>query len=133
MKPDKSPSSADAIRQRARRMSHSRSREPYNSLTGLSAFGVVGWSVALPTVVGALLGLWLDRVAPQAFSWPIALMLGGLVIGILVAWEWVARESRQAVLEADDTQTRPETTTKNTLPDDLAHTRFPPDDTGSTQ
>lgn len=58
--------------------------------------------MALPTVGGALLGMWLDRVAPRAFSWPIALMLGGLVIGVLVAWEWVAREQRAEQGRADE-------------------------------
>ncbi|MFA5663303.1 AtpZ/AtpI family protein [Castellaniella sp.] len=94
MSPDDDP--IDPIRRQARRMGRARSRPPYSSLQGLSAFGVIGWSVAIPTVGGALLGLWLDRVAPQSFSWPIALMLGGLVIGIIVVSNWVSRESRRA-------------------------------------
>jgi ATP synthase protein I len=88
--PDRTTS--ERIRRRAERMQRSRSRSAYNPLRGLSAFGVVGWSVALPTVLGALLGLWLDRVAPQAFSWPLALILAGVVLGVIVAWEWVAQE-----------------------------------------
>ena len=56
-------------------------------------FGMIGWSVAVPTVAGALLGLWLDRVAPQSFSWPIGLILGGVTIGVIIAWSWVSRES----------------------------------------
>src|SRR5690554_3952694 len=31
---------------------------------GLGAAGIVGWSVAVPTVIGALAGLWLDRSFP---------------------------------------------------------------------
>ncbi|GAA3996667.1 AtpZ/AtpI family protein [Comamonas faecalis] len=96
MKPD-TDSASDNIRRRAEQLRRSRKAPAYSPLQGLSAFGVVGWSVALPTVAGALLGLWLERVAPQKFSWPIALMLGGLVVGLLVAWEWVARENRNAV------------------------------------
>ncbi|MFA7437337.1 AtpZ/AtpI family protein [Castellaniella sp.] len=95
MTPD-DDTSLDPIRRQAQRMSHARRRPPFSSLQGLSAFGVIGWSVAIPTVGGALLGLWLDRVAPQPFSWPIALMLGGLVIGIIVVSNWVSRESRRA-------------------------------------
>ena len=64
-------------------------------------FGVIGWSVAIPTVGGALLGGWLDRVAPQKFSWTLALILGGLVVGVIVAWDWVARESRRTEREQD--------------------------------
>jgi len=89
-------SSLETIRRDAERMQATRRRSGYNPLRGLSLFGAVGWSVATPTVGGALLGLWLDRVAPARFSWPIALMLGGLAIGVIVAWEWIARENRAA-------------------------------------
>jgi ATP synthase protein I len=48
--------------------------------------------VAVPTVGGAFLGLWLDRISPQEFSWTIALILGGVVIGGFLAWTWIDRE-----------------------------------------
>ncbi|WP_254774190.1 hypothetical protein [Marinobacter sp. AC-23] len=41
---------------------------------------------------GAFLGLWLNKVAPQNFSWPIALILGGVVVGGIIAWGWIERE-----------------------------------------
>ena len=53
---------------------------------------MIGWSIAVPTVGGAFLGLWLDRVAPQGFSWPIALILGGVVLGAFIAAAWVNGE-----------------------------------------
>lgn len=99
MKADRDPS-LDPIRRDARRMQHRRRRPGESPLRGLSAFGVIGWSVAIPTVGGALLGLWLERVAPARISWPIALMLGGLVIGVIVAADWVARENRRTRDEA---------------------------------
>ncbi|MDY0071732.1 MAG: hypothetical protein RBR77_03690 [Thauera sp.] len=88
-----------AIRRRAERMQHRRRHPGPSPLRGLSALGVLGWSVALPTVGGALLGLWLEQVAPQPFSWPLALMLGGLVIGAVVAWEWMSKEGRSTVAD----------------------------------
>lgn len=93
MADDRDPS-LDPIRRDAERMQRRRHRPGESPLRGLSALGVIGWSVALPTVGGVLLGLWLERVAPVRFSWPLALMLGGLVVGILVAWDWVARQNR---------------------------------------
>ncbi|MDY0249535.1 MAG: ATPase F0F1 [Pseudomonas sp.] len=80
---------SEAIRRRAQRMQHMRDEPKYSPLNGLGVFGVIGWSVAIPTVGGAFLGLWLNRVAPQSFSWPIALILGGVVLGAMVAWSWI--------------------------------------------
>ena len=89
-KPD---SSANDIRRSAERMSRARSEPGQSPLRGLGAFGIIGWSVAVPAVGGAFLGMWLDRVAPQSFSWPLALILGGLVMGGIIAWSWIERES----------------------------------------
>ena len=61
---------------------------------GLGAAGVVGWSVAVPTVAGVLLGLWLDRNWPSGFSWTLGLLLAGVTLGWLNAWNWVSQESR---------------------------------------
>ena len=63
---------------------------------GLGMMGLVGWSVAVPTLLGALAGVWLDRHHPAPFSWTLALIVAGLVLGCLNAWRWVARE-RQAI------------------------------------
>ena len=85
----------DAIKQvqrKAEQMQKTRQRPAYSPFQGFSAFGVIGWSVSVPTVLGAVVGKWLNNVAPQSFSWVLALMLAGLVIGIIVAWEWVAKK-----------------------------------------
>lgn len=84
--------SADDIRRSAQRMHRARSTRGVSPLRGLGAFGMIGWSIAVPTVGGAFLGMWLDRVAPQDFSWPIALILGGVVMGGMIAWGWVDKE-----------------------------------------
>ncbi|ODU09995.1 MAG: ATPase F0F1 [Rubrivivax sp. SCN 71-131] len=92
-------SALDGIRRDAQRMQHRRRHPGASPLSGLGAFGVVGWSVAVPTVGGALLGLWLDRIAPQRFSWTLALILGGVAIGVLVAWDWIGRENRKSLAD----------------------------------
>lgn len=88
-KPDKT---AEDIARRAERMKNTRDHPGSSPLRGLGAFGMIGWSIAVPTVGGAFLGIWLDRVAPQAFSWTIALILGGVVLGAGIAWAWIAKE-----------------------------------------
>ena len=92
---NKEDASAAAIRRRAERMQQSRNERKYSPLSGLGVFGVIGWSVAIPTVAGAFLGMWLNRVAPQSFSWPIALILGVGVGGAMVAWNWIEKNQDQ--------------------------------------
>lgn len=91
----------NAIARRAKRLQRARETPSASPLIGLSAFGVIGWSVAVPTVVGALLGRWLNRLAPQPFSWTLALMLAGLVLGIIYAWRWVG-EHQDAVHDEEN-------------------------------
>lgn len=61
---------------------------------GLGMMGLVGWSVVVPTLAGAALGLWLDRHHPGVHPWTLALLVAGLTLGCLNAWHWVAREDR---------------------------------------
>ncbi len=61
---------------------------------GLGMMGLVGWSVAVPTLLGAALGLWLDRHYAGQHSWTLALLVAGLVLGCVNAWRWVANEDR---------------------------------------
>lgn len=93
---------ADSIRRRAERMKAARSEPGESPLRGFGVFGIIGWSIAVPTVAGAFLGLWLNRVAPQAFSWPIALILGGIVIGGIIAWNWIVKESQDQQAQVKD-------------------------------
>ena len=62
--------------------------------SGLGMTGLIGWSVAVPTLAGAALGLWLDKHHPGGHSWTLALLMAGLMIGCLNAWHWVAKEDK---------------------------------------
>jgi ATP synthase protein I len=61
---------------------------------GLGMMGLIGWSVVLPTLLGAALGTWLDANHPGQHSWTLALLMAGLVLGCLNAWHWVTKEDR---------------------------------------
>ena len=69
---------------------------------GLGMLGLIGWSVAIPTLLGAALGLWLDQRYPGGRSWTLALLVVGLAIGCLNAWHWVTREDRAMREEQED-------------------------------
>jgi len=59
---------------------------------GLGMMGLIGWSIAIPTLLGAALGLWLDKQHYSDRSWTLALLVTGLTIGCLNAWLWVSKE-----------------------------------------
>ncbi len=69
---------------------------------GLGTMGLIGWSVAAPTLLGVALGLWLDDRYPGSRSWTLALLLAGLAIGCLNAWHWVAKEDKAMRDEGED-------------------------------
>ena len=62
---------------------------------GLGMMGLVGWSVAVPTLLGAALGIWIDKHYPGSHSWTLALMAIGLGLGCFNAWHWVAKENKE--------------------------------------
>jgi len=69
---------------------------------GLGMMGLIGWSVVVPTLAGAALGIWLDNHYPGGRSWTLALMVLGLAIGCLNAWRWVAKEDKAMREEQED-------------------------------
>lgn len=61
---------------------------------GLGMFGLVGWSVAIPTLIGVAAGLWLDgRWPSEKASWTLTLLVIGVAVGCWNAWYWVRQES----------------------------------------
>ena len=61
---------------------------------GLGKSGLIGWSVAVPTLLGAMRGRWLDRSHPGKRSWTLMLLIAGLCIGCANAWHWVAQQDK---------------------------------------
>lgn len=62
---------------------------------GLGMFGMVGWSVAVPTVAAVALGVWLDGRYPGRISWTLTLLVVGVAVGCVNAWFWIKRESKK--------------------------------------
>ena len=58
----------------------------------MGMFGLVGWAVAIPTILGVALGVWIDRHLPSRFSWTLMFLFVGVVLGSLNAWFWIKRE-----------------------------------------
>lgn len=77
---------------KARRKLQAQGEDPQSIWAGLGMFGLIGWSIVVPTLAGAGLGIWLDQHYPQSFSWTLSLLLLGLFAGCLLAWQWVDKE-----------------------------------------
>ena len=69
---------------------------------GLGMMGMVGWSVAVPTLLGAALGFWLDKTYPQTFSWTLSCLIVGLFAGSIIAWYWVDKEDKEMHNDKDE-------------------------------
>lgn len=61
---------------------------------GLGMMGMIGWSVAVPSLLGAALGVWLDKKYPESFSWTLTFLIAGLITGSVIAWYWVDKEDK---------------------------------------
>lgn len=70
---------------------------------GLGMFGLVGWSVAVPTLLGTLLGIWLDSRFPGKQSWTLTMLIIGLIMGCLTAWHWLSKEHSEIHKDQEDT------------------------------
>ena len=69
---------------------------------GLGMMGTIGWAVVVPTVLGVALGIWIDAHWPSSVSWTLTLLIGGLLLGCVNAWLWIAREQRAIEQEEED-------------------------------
>ncbi|SER57270.1 ATP synthase protein I [Nitrosomonas sp. Nm51] len=92
-KPYASEKLGEQIGHRARRKLRARDQSERTVWFGLGMFGLVGWSVAIPTIIGIAIGLWLDREWPGRASWTLTFLIIGIALGCLNAWYWVKHES----------------------------------------
>ena len=85
----------EEVGRHAERKLRARREQRRTAWFGLGMFGLVGWSVAIPTLAGTALGLWMDGRWPGRHSWTLTFLLIGVALGCLNAWYWVKQESRR--------------------------------------
>lgn len=83
------------VSDKARRKAAAREDGDRTLWFGLGTFGLVGWSVMLPTVLGIAMGVWLDARHDGEISWVLTGLVTGIVVGCLNAWYWVRRKSEE--------------------------------------
>lgn len=64
-------------------------KEGNQVMFGLGFFGIVGWSIAIPTLLAIALGVYLDKKLDSNFSWTLTLIFVGVIIGSLNTWHWL--------------------------------------------
>ena len=82
------------IDRQARRKMRARRHRDRSTWFGLGMYGLVGWSVVIPTLLGVAAGVWIDGRWPGRFSWTLMLLIGGLLLGCWNAWYWVSIEQQ---------------------------------------
>ena len=87
----------DRVGRKERRKIEARRAGDRSVWFGLGMFGMIGWSVAIPTLIGVAIGYWIDHEYADAggVSWTLSGLVVGLAIGCLVAWRWVQREQHR--------------------------------------
>lgn len=85
----------DEVGRHAARKQRGRAESRRSAWFGLGMFGLVGWSVAIPALIGIAIGLWLDRRWPSQASWTLTFLIIGVALGCLNAWYWVRQESER--------------------------------------
>ncbi|QDU98931.1 AtpZ/AtpI family protein [Lignipirellula cremea] len=83
-----------AVREKAARKLKARRNPTPGVWSGFGMMGLIGWSVVIPTLLGAALGVWLDKQYPGQHSWTLTLLVAGLAVGCFNAWQWVAKEEK---------------------------------------
>ena len=96
------PTLGEEVGAKATRKLKARRNAAHGVWYGLGMMGLIGWSVVIPTLLGAALGIWLDSHYPGKHAWTLALLVAGLAIGCLNAWHWVAKEDREIRDEQED-------------------------------
>jgi len=93
MKKDNPKDFSEEVRKKEERKVQARKEGDRSVWFGLGMFGLVGWSVAIPTLGGIAVGIWIDKTWPGPRSWTLMCLLIGVIIGCVNAWYWVKRES----------------------------------------
>lgn len=82
----------DTVHRKEARKRRARREGKHGLAYGLGLFGLVGWSVAIPTLLAIGLGVWIDRRTEGPYSWTLMLLVLGVAVGCVNAWYWLRKE-----------------------------------------
>ena len=86
---------ADQVGRKERRKLKAKETKSSSIWSSLCTFGIIGWTVAVPLIIGILIGIWMDGAYPQGFSWTLTFLFVGGALGCFNAWHWISKESKK--------------------------------------
>lgn len=57
----------------------------------LALVGVIGWTLVIPTLLGIYAGRALDKRLGSGVFWTLGLLVAGVVVGCVLAWQRLNR------------------------------------------
>lgn len=95
--PDDDRARAEALRRtvlrKTMRRERARRRGDDSPWAWLGTFGLIGWTVVVPTLLGLAAGIFIDNRVESPISFTITFLIVGAATGLWMAWYWVRRES----------------------------------------
>lgn len=85
----------EEVKEKENRKMKSISESSKSLFFGLGMFGLVGWAVVIPSIFLTLLGSWIDKKWPSAYSWSLTFLFFGVVLGCYYAWHWIESERKK--------------------------------------
>lgn len=101
---NRQPGLADKIGAKSSRKLRAKHRAGDKTWFGLGMMGLVGWSITVPTVVGVLVGVWIDSTTQSTYAWTLMLLIAGLALGCLNVWYWLGKEAKEMKNDEEDDQ-----------------------------
>lgn len=82
---------ADAARKAAESAKEGRDNPEPSLGVRLGQIGILGWTIIVPTLIGVLIGRWLDRTFETGVFFTAPLIMIGAAFGLWSAWKWMNR------------------------------------------
>lgn len=81
----------EVIEDKERKRIRAESERKNESFIWLRVFGIIGWSVITPVLLGIVSGMWIDKTFHPKFSFTLMFMFGGLMLGCFNVWNWLKK------------------------------------------
>lgn len=92
-KPDRHTLFSKSLKRKAARKLSAQKNRDRPVWFGFGMFGLVGWAVTVPTLLGVILGVWIDNKWDGSQSWTLNFLIIGVLMGCINAWYWISKES----------------------------------------